>query len=85
MQDDGAAPTLPRGTTALRFCPRQVMGDAHYLRQPALPQVSRCGVTPLAGDREAGLLPVLLCSVTTYVLASGGCAAVALARHWKTT
>src|SRR5215471_12559605 len=36
----------------------QVMVAAHYLRQPALPQVSRCGVTLLAGDREAELLPV---------------------------
>jgi Putative transposase len=37
---------LPRVTAAKRFSPTQVMGVAHYLRQPPSSQVSGRGVTP---------------------------------------
>jgi hypothetical protein len=32
MQDDGVAPTLPRGTTAQRFCPTHLMASSPLLQ-----------------------------------------------------
>src|SRR5882757_9709519 len=42
-------------SSPLRKLPiRQLMGVAHYLSQPALPEVPGCGVTPMAGRPRSG-------------------------------